>query len=201
MNRRFAQIISDTIDPQTGRIDRARLFAALATDPRDPIAPIFDAAAFTFDTVEELKASLPEELAGRFRDLLTQFEALQKANAERAESASVLAQQACDRLERWAQEFAQGTRTASQQEIAAIREAAVSALNESGKVAQSAQLALLRALDGMRCGQNELIGKWELVRYKAEDSAAAFSGYTFMVLLGLLAIAFVAGFLVGDKLF
>lgn len=197
MNRRFAQIIADSTDPKSGQIDRARLFAALETDQRDPIAPIFDAAAFTFDMVKDLRGTLPEELANRFRDLLSEFESLQRANAERAKSASVFAQEACDRLERWAHEFAVANRAASQREIALIREASVAALTESGKVAKSAQLAILRSVEEMKFGQDQLIGKWEQVRFKAEDAAAALSGISFFIWFALLAVAFGVGLFVG----
>ena len=61
MNKRFAQIVTDATDPRTGRVDRARLFSALEADANDPTAAIFDAAAFTFEMLEELKASLPPQ--------------------------------------------------------------------------------------------------------------------------------------------
>jgi len=54
MNKRFAQIVTDATDPLTGRVDRARLFSALEADANDPTAAIFDAAAFTFEMLEDL---------------------------------------------------------------------------------------------------------------------------------------------------
>ncbi len=200
MNRRFAQIVAAATDLETGRIDRARLFAALETDPGDPIAPILDAAAFTFDTLEELKETLPAELAAKFRDLLADFERLQSGNADRATSASVSARQACDRLERWAQEFAAATRTASQQEIEAIRQAAVSTLAEAGKVVRGAHQAVLRSVDELHLGQQQLLGKWELIHHRAEDTATALNGISFVLLFVLLAIAFGIGLVVGNRM-
>ena len=201
MNRHFAQILAAATDVQTGRIDRARLFAALETDSRDPIAPIFEAAAFTFDTIEGLKAELPELLAAKFHDLLAQFSTVQNANADRARTASTAAQQACDRLERWAQDFAQRNRALTEQELATIREVAAKTLNESGVAARNAQEVIRRSVADLEFSQEKLQSGWEQVRFRAEDSAAALDRMGFLALLAWLAIAFGAGLAIGGKLF
>ena len=200
MNRRFAQIVAAATDRETGQIDRARLFAALETDPRDPIAAIFDAAAFTFATVEELKATLPEALEVKFREMLAQFAALQTGNSERAKSASASAQQACEGLERWALEFAAASRSDQQREIAAIREAAVKALTESGAAARSAQQTIRRTVDDLQISQLELLGRWERIHHIADDSAAILNWSSLAVLVVLLAIAFGIGYVMGGRI-
>jgi hypothetical protein len=97
MNKRFAQIITDATDPRTGRVDRARLFSALEADPNNPIAAIFDAAAFTLEMVEELKSTLPLAVTERMKKLLDYHEASQRAHADQMnDAASMTVKTSCD---------------------------------------------------------------------------------------------------------
>jgi hypothetical protein len=54
MNKRFAQILVESIDPASGRLDLAKLYHALSIMPDDPMAVVFDAAGYTGAAAEQL---------------------------------------------------------------------------------------------------------------------------------------------------
>jgi len=105
MNKRFAQIVTDATDPLTGRVDRARLFSALEADPSDPTAAIFDAAAFTFEMLEELKASLPLTINERLKKHLDYLEGTQRAHANKMDEAALITANTSRDLRKWSEQF------------------------------------------------------------------------------------------------
>ena len=88
MNKRFAQIVTDATDPLTGRVDRARLFSALEADPSDPTAAIFDAAAFTFEMVEDLKSTIPLTINERLKKHIEYLEGFHLAHATKMDESA-----------------------------------------------------------------------------------------------------------------
>ena len=105
MNKRFAQIVTDATDPLTGRVDRARLFSALEADANDPTAAIFDAAAFTFETLEELRASLPLTINERLKKHLDYLEGTQRAHANKMDEAALITANTSRDLRKWSEQF------------------------------------------------------------------------------------------------
>jgi hypothetical protein len=105
MNKRFAQIITDATDTRTGWVDRARLFTALEADPNDPTATIFDAAAFTFEMLEEMKSSLPLTISELIKKYCEYLEGSQRANASRIDDAVSITASTSRELRKWSEQF------------------------------------------------------------------------------------------------
>ena len=105
MNKRFAQIVTDATDPLTGRVDRARLFSALEADANDPTAAIFDAAAFTFEMLEELKASLPLTITERMKKHLDYLEGTQRVHTNKMNEAASITANTSRELRKWSEQF------------------------------------------------------------------------------------------------
>ena len=105
MNKRFAQIVTDATDPLSGRVDRARLFLALEADPNDPTAAIFDAAAFTFEMLEELKSSIPLTITELMKKHLDYLEGSQRAQANKMDEAASITANTSRDLRKWSEQF------------------------------------------------------------------------------------------------
>jgi len=60
MNKRFSQILVESIDPASGRVDLGKLYHALNIMPDDPMAVVFDAAGYSGAAAERLSKRLDQ---------------------------------------------------------------------------------------------------------------------------------------------
>jgi hypothetical protein len=95
MNKRFAQILTDATNPKTGEVNKQLLFRALEVDSSDPVAVIFDAAAFTFETTGQLKACMLDIINNRIRTLLAEFETIHRTHGAQCKASEQIVTNAC----------------------------------------------------------------------------------------------------------
>jgi hypothetical protein len=193
MNKRFAQIITDATDPQTGRVDRARLFSALEADPSDPTAAMFDAAAFTFETVEELKSTLPLAATERMKKLLDYHEASQQAHADQIKDAASFAAGATRDLRKWSEEYWALAITETRKQIDSMRASAITSAVNAANATKDAEKALRKYSDELFEGKSEMTKN----RRELLDESAKIAEKIGTASIVLLLMAFAFGIFVG----
>jgi hypothetical protein len=160
MNKRFAQIITDATDPRTGMVDRARLFSALEADPSDPTAAMFDAAAFTFETVEELKSTLPLAVTERIKKLLDYHEASQRTHADRINDATSVAVSASRDLRKWGEEYWAQSISEARTHVNSMRASAISATTGAERATKEAEKSVRICSQELIKDKKEMIESW-----------------------------------------
>jgi hypothetical protein len=161
MNKRFAQILTDATDPRTGMVDRARLFSALEADPSDPTAAMFDAAAFTFETVEELKSTLPLAVTERIKKLLDYHEASQRTNADRISDAASVAASTSRDLRKWGEESWAQTVSETRKQVDSMRASAINAAAKAENAIKEAERSLRISSDELIRGKRDMMESWK----------------------------------------
>ena len=160
MNKRFAQILTDATDPRTGMVDRARLFSALEADPSDPTAAMFDAAAFTFETVEELKSTLPVEISERVKKFLDYYEASQRTNLGQINDAASVAVKTAGDLRRWGEEYWANAVLETRNQVDSMRTSAINAATRAEKIVMEAERSVRMCSEDIIKGKREMIDSW-----------------------------------------
>ena len=197
MNKRFAQIVTDATDPLTGRVDRARLFSALEADANDPTAAIFDAAAFTFETLEELRASLPLTINERLKKHLDYLEGTQRAHANKMdEVASITANTSRD-LRKWSEQFWVVAITEARKQAEAGRIGGITASSNATNATKEAERAVRECSRKLSQSRTEMAESWG--QFLEETRRIAKQIRTASIIL--LLMAFAVGFLVGAGIF
>jgi hypothetical protein len=156
MNKRFAQIVTDATDPLTGRVDRARLFSALEADPSDPTAAIFDAAAFTFEMLEELKASLPLTINERLKKHLAYLEGSQRAYANKMDDAASVTANTSRDLRKWSEQFWALAITEARKQAEAGRRSGITASANATNATREAERAVRECSRKLSEGRSEM---------------------------------------------
>ena len=193
MNKRFAQIITDATDPRTGMVNRARLFSALEADPSDPTAAMFDAAAFTFEMVEELKSTLPLVVTERMKKLLDYHEASQRTHADQIKDAASLVTGASQDLRKWGEGYWALAISETRKQIDSMRASAITSAVNAANATKDAERALRKYSDELFEGKSEMTKTWR--QFLDEGAKIAEKIGTASIVLLLMAFAF--GVLVG----
>jgi hypothetical protein len=193
MNKRFAQIVTDATDPLTGRVDRARLFSALEADPNDPTAAIFDAAAFTFEMLEELKSTLPLTINELIKKHLDYLEGSQRAHANKMdEAASVTANTSRD-LRKWSEQFWALAISEARKHAEAGRLGGITASANAANATREAERAVRECSRKLSEGRMEMAETWNQLLDEARRIAQRIRTASIILLL----MAFGVGVLVG----
>ena len=193
MNKRFAQIVTDATDPLTGRVDRARLFSALEADPSDPTAAIFDAAAFTFETLEELRASLPLTINERLKKHLDYLEGTQRAHANKMDEAASITANTSRDLRKWSEQFWVLAITEASKQAEAGRLRGITASANATNATREAERAVRECSKRLYEGRMEMAESWNHFLEEAKRIAQRIRTASIILLL----MAFLAGILVG----
>ena len=197
MNKRFAQIVTDAMDPQTGRVDRARLFSALEADPSDPTAAIFDAAAFTFEMLEELKASLPLTINERMKKHLEYLEGSQRAYANKMDVAASATANTSRDLRKWSEQFWVLAITEARKQADAGRIGGITASAKATNATKEAERAVRECSRKLSEGRLEMAETWNQLLEEARRIAERIRTASIILLL----MAFAVGLLVGAGIF
>jgi hypothetical protein len=188
MNKRFAQIITDATDPRTGIVDRARLFFALEADPSDPTAAMFDAAAFTFEMVEELKSTLPLVVTERMKKLLDYHEASQRTHASRMDDAALMIANTSRDSRKWTEEFWALAISEARKQADTARISGVSAAANATNATREAERAVRECSEKLFESKIEMTKSWR--QFLDEGAKIAERIGTASIVLLLMAFAF-----------
>ena len=193
MNKRFAQIVTDATDPLTGRVDRARLFSALEADANDPTAAIFDAAAFTFEMLEELKASLPLTISERLKKHLDYLEGTQRAHANKMDEAVSMTADTSRDLRKWSEQFWALAISEARKQAEAGRLGGITASANATNATREAERAVRECSKTLSEGRTEMAESWNQLLDEARRIAQRIRTASIILLL----MAFGVGVLVG----
>jgi len=193
MNKRFAQIVSDATDPLTGRVDRARLFLALEADPSDPTAAIFDAAAFTFEMLEELKASLPLTINELIKKHLDYLEGSQRSQANKMDEAASITANTSRDLRKWSEQFWALAISEARKQTEAGRLGGITASANATNATREAERAVRECSIKLSEGRMEMAETWNQLLEEAKRIALRIRTASIILLL----MTFAAGILVG----
>ena len=193
MNKRFAQIITDATDPRTGMVDRARLFSALEADPSDPTAAMFDAAAFTFEMLEELKASLPLTINERMKKHLEYLEGSQRAYANKMDVAASATANTSRDLRKWSEQFWVLAITEARKQADAGRIGGITASAKATNATKEAERAVRECSRKLSEGRLEMAETWNQLLEEARRIVLRIRTASIILLL----MAFAVGVLVG----
>ena len=197
MNKRFAQIVTDATDPLTGRVDRARLFSALEADANDPTAAIFDAAAFTFEMLEELKASIPLTITERMKKHLDYLEGTQRAHANRMDDAASITANTSRDLRKWSEQFWVVAITEARKQADTGRIGGITASANATNATKEAERAVRECSRKLSEGRMEMAETWNQLLEEARRIVLRIRTASIILLL----MAFAVGFLVGAAIF
>ena len=197
MNKRFAQIVTDATDPLTGRVDRARLFSALEADANDPTAAIFDAAAFTFEMLEELKASIPLTITERMKKHLDYLEGTQRAHANRMDDAASITANTSRDLRKWSEQFWVVAITEDRKQADTGRIGGITASANATNATKEAERAVRECSRKLSEGRMEMAETWNQLLEEARRIVLRIRTASIILLL----MAFAVGFLVGAAIF
>jgi hypothetical protein len=193
MNKRFAQIITDATDPRTGRVDRARLFSALEADANDPTAAIFDAAAFTFEMLEELKSTIPLTITELIKKHLDYLEGSQRAYANKMDDAASMTATTSRELRKWSEQFWALAITEARKQADAGRIGGITASANATNATREAERAVRECSRKLSEGKMEMEESWN--QFLGETRRIAQRIRTASIIL--LLMAFAVGALVG----
>jgi hypothetical protein len=193
MNKRFAQIVTDATDPLTGRVDRARLFSALEADANDPTAAIFDAAAFTFEMLEDLKASIPLTINELIKKHLDYLEGTQRAHANKIDDAALITANTSRDLRKWSEQFWALAITEVRKQADAGRIGGITASANATNATKEAERAVRECSRKLSQSRTEMAESWG--QFLEEAGRIALRIRTASIIL--LLIAFAVGILVG----
>lgn len=141
-------------------VDRASLFSALEADPSDPTAAMFDAAAFTFETVEELKSTLLLVVTERMKKLLDYHEASQQAHADQIKDAASFAAGSSRDLRKWGEEYWALAISATTKQVDSMRASAITSAIDAANATKEAEKALRKYSDDLFEGRTEMTQNW-----------------------------------------
>jgi len=193
MNKRFAQIVTDATDPLTGRVDRARLFSALEADANDPTAAIFDAAAFTFEMLEDLKSTISLTITERLKKHLDYLEGTQHAHANKMDEAASITANTSRDLRKWSQEFWALAIAEARKEAEAGRISGITASANATNATREAERAVRECSRKLSQGRMEMAESWNQLLQEARRIAQRIRTASIILLL----MAFAVGILVG----
>ena len=193
MNKRFAQIVTDATDPLTGRVDRARLFSALEADANDPTAAIFDAAAFTFEMLKELKSSIPLTITERMKKHLEYLEGSQRAYANKMDDAASMTANTSRELRKWSEQFWALAITEARKQAEAGRISGVTASANATNATKEAERAVRECSRKLSEGRLEMAETWNQLLEEARRIDQQIRTASIILLL----MAFAVGVLVG----
>jgi hypothetical protein len=187
MNKRFAQIVTDATDPLTGRVDRARLFSALEADANDPTAAIFDAAAFTFEMLEELKASIPLTISELIKKHCEYLEGSQRAHANKMDDAVSITASTSRELRKWSEQFWVLAITEASKQAEAGRLRGITASANATNATREAERAVRECSKRLYEGRMEMAESWN--QFLEESKRIAQRIRTASIILLLMAFA------------
>jgi hypothetical protein len=193
MNKRFAQIVTDATDPLTGRVDRVRLFSALEADANDPTAAIFDAAAFTFEMLEELKASIPLTINELIKKHLDYLEGSQRAQANKMDEAASITANTSRDLRKWSEQFWALAISEARKQAEAGRLGGITASANATNATREAERAVRECSIKLSEGRLEMAETWSQLLEEAKRIAQRIRTASIILLL----MAFAVGLLVG----
>jgi hypothetical protein len=193
MNKRFAQIVTDATDPLTGRVDRARLFSALEADANDPTAAIFDAAAFTFEMLEELKASIPLTINERLKKHLGYLEGTQRAHANKMDEAASMTTNTSRDLRKWSEQFWALAITEARKQADAGRISGVTASANATNATREAERAVRECSRKLSEGRMEMAETWSQLLEEARRIAKQIRTASIILLLTVFAVGCLVG--------
>jgi hypothetical protein len=193
MNKRFAQIITDTTDPRTGRVDRARLFSALEADPNDPTAAIFDAAAFTFEMLEEMKSALPLVVAERIKKHLDYLEGSQRAHANKLEEAALMTANTSSDLRKWSEEFWALAISEARKQAEVVRIGGITTAANATNATREAERAVRECSKKLSVGGMEMAESWSQFIEEAQRIAQRIRTASIILLLMALTVGVFIG--------
>ena len=193
MNKRFAQIVTDATDPLTGRVDRARLFSALEADANDPTAAIFDAAAFTFEMLEELKASIPLTINELIKKHLDYLEGSQRAQANKMDEAASITANTSRDLRKWSEQFWALAISEARKQAEAGRLGGITASANATNATREAERAVRECSIKLSEGRMETAETWNQLLEEAKRIAKRIRTASIILLL----MAFAVGILLG----
>jgi hypothetical protein len=193
MNKRFAQIVTDATDPLTGRVDRARLFSALEADPSDPTASIFDAAAFTFEMLEELKASIPLTINELIKKHLEYLEGTHRAHTNKMDEVASMTANTSRDLRKWSEQFWALAISEARKQAEAGRLGGITASANATNATREAERAMRECSRKLSEGRLEMAETWSQILEEARRIAQRIRSASIILLL----MAFAVGILVG----
>ena len=193
MNKRFAQIVTDAMDPLTGRVDRARLFSALEADPSDPTAAIFDAAAFTFEMLEELKASIPLTINELIKKHLDYLEGSQRAQANKMDEAASITANTSRDLRKWSEQFWALAISEARKQAEAGRLGGITASANATNATREAERAVRECSIKLSEGRMELAETWNQLLEEARRTAERIRLASIILLFMALAMGLLVG--------
>ncbi len=193
MNKRFAQIVTDATDPVTGRVDRARIFSALEADANDPTATIFDAAAFTFEMLEELKSTLPLTINEQLKKHIDYLEGSQRAHANKMDEAASITANTSRDLRKWSEQFWALAISEARKLADAGRIGGITASANATNATKEAERAVRECSKKLSEGKTEMTDSWSQFLAEARKIAERIGTASIILLL----MAFAVGVLVG----
>jgi hypothetical protein len=193
MNKRFAQIVTDATDPLTGRVDRARLFSALEADANDPTAAIFDAAAFTFEMLEDLKASIPLTINELIKKHLDYIEGTQRVHANKMDDAASMTANTSRDLRKWSEQFWVLAITEARKQADAGRIGRITASANATNATREAERAVRECSRKLSESRMEMAESWSQLLEEARRIAQRIRTASIILLI----MAFAVGLLLG----
>ena len=193
MNKRFAQIVTDATDPLTGRVDRARLFSALEADANDPTAAIFDAAAFTFEMLEELKSSLPLTISELIKKHCEYLEGSQRAHANKMDDAVSITTNTSRNLRKWSEQFWALAISEARKQAEVVCVSGITAAFNATSATREAERAVRECSGKLFEGKTEMADSWNQLLEEAGRIARRIRTAS----TSLLLMAFAVGLLIG----
>jgi hypothetical protein len=174
-------------------VDRARLFSALEADPNDPTAVIFDAAAFTFEMVEELKSSLPLTVTERIKKHLDYLEGTQRAHANKIDDAASMTANTSRDLRKWSEEFWTLAISEARKQAEVVRIGGITAAANATNATREAERAVLECSKKLSVSGMEMAESWSQFIEEAQRIAQRIRTASIILLVMALTVGVFIG--------
>jgi len=174
-------------------VDRARLFSALEADANDPTAAIFDAAAFTFEMLEELKASIPLTINELIKKHLDYLEGSHRAQANKMDEAASITANTSRDLRKWSEQFWALAISEVRKQAEAERLGGITASANATNATREAERAVRECSIKLSEGRMETAETWNQLLEEAKRIAKRIRTASIILLL----MAFAVGILLG----
>jgi hypothetical protein len=165
----------------------------LEADANDPTAAIFDAAAFTFEMLEELKASLPLTINERMKKHLEYLEGTQRAHANKMDEAASITANTSRDLRKWSEQFWALAISEARKQAEAGRLGGITASANATNATKEAERAVRECSRKLSEGRTEMAESWNQTLEEAKRIAQRIKTASIILLL----MAFAVGLLVG----
>jgi hypothetical protein len=165
----------------------------LEADANDPTAAIFDAAAFTFEMLEELKASIPLTINELIKKHIDYLEGTQRAHTNTKDEAASITANTSRELRKWSEQFWALAITEARKQAEGVCVSGITAAFNATSATRQAEMAVRECSNKLFEGKTELAESWNQLLEEARRIAQRIRTASIILLL----MAFAAGFLVG----